>query len=204
MLSQRSGVLNIIGNTDISAIEDIYLKTIKARKMKREIKLQENSNIEVVFSEHERKVCALIPYEKIKELVMDEAIDIITEPVCSSSSCAENGFCECEPINENCEFECINISIEESIKCLFESACNEYADLFAKKHGMLFDGWESDYEKIIACFDDHYYVKLHVIRQNIDEKHGVDTFFNWYRSVENGSTVNYSSYVKGAPITYNE
>lgn len=90
------------------------------------------------------------------------------------------------------------------LKQRYESACNEYAELFAKKHGMLFDGWESDDEKIIACFDDHYYVQLHVIRHNIDEKHGVDTFFNWYRSVENGSTVNYSSYVIGAPLTYNE
>lgn len=150
--------------------------------MKREIKLQENSNIEVVFSEHERKVCALIPYEKIKELVMDEAIDIITEPVCSSSSCAENGFCECEPINENCEFECINISIEESIKCLFESACNEYAELFAKKHGMPFDGWVSDEIGGYAWFADYYNVSMEVIRQNIDENHGVDTFLNWYIS----------------------
>lgn len=93
---------------------------------------------------------------------------------------------------------------KQTLKQRYESACNEYAELFAKKHGMLFDGWVSDEIGGYAWFADYYNVSMEVIRQNIDENHGVDTFFNWYRSVENGSTVNYSSYIKGAPLTYNE
>lgn len=90
------------------------------------------------------------------------------------------------------------------LKQRYESACNEYAELFAKKHGMPFDGWANNEIGGYAWFADYYNVPMHVIRQNIDENHGVDTFLNWYISVENGSLTNYSSYVIGAPLTYNE
>lgn len=48
----------------------------------------------------------------------------------------------------------------------------------AKKHGMLFDGLVSDKVGGYAWFADYYNVPMHVIRQNIDEKHGADTFLN--------------------------
>jgi len=92
--------------------------------------------------------------------------------------------------------------IKQTLKHRYESACNEYAELFAKKHDMSFDGWVLDDIGGTAWFAQYYSVNMDVIRQNIDGKHGKGTFFNWYQLVENGSLTNYSSYVKGAPLTF--
>ena len=43
----------------------------------------------------------------VTERLEDLAYEIVTEPQCSCSSCAVNGFCECEPINEDIMLETI-------------------------------------------------------------------------------------------------
>lgn len=92
--------------------------------------------------------------------------------------------------------------MSKELKDRYESACNEYAKKFAKKHNISFDSWILEDVGGIAWFDQYYAVSMDVIRQNIDNKHGLGTFFNWYTVLENGSQINYRSYVKGAPITF--
>jgi hypothetical protein len=68
------------------------------------IRITDKDTIDVMFADGERTATASISLTKLKELIMDEALDIITKPVCSCSSCAVNGFCECDPINEDMEY----------------------------------------------------------------------------------------------------
>lgn len=75
------------------------------------IKITNNDTIEIIFADGKRTATASICLEKLKELVMDEALEIITKPECSCSSCAVNGFCECDPINEDMEYAGIYLSV---------------------------------------------------------------------------------------------
>jgi len=92
--------------------------------------------------------------------------------------------------------------MNKELKQRYESACNEYAEKFAKKHKISFDGWVLEDVGSVAWFEEYYNVSMDVIRQNIDDRHGSRTFYGWYRTIENGSHTNYSSYVKGAPLTF--
>ena len=74
------------------------------KKTKTMIQINETDKINILFCDGEDVATASIPYERLKELLMDEAYEIITTPECRCSSCAENGFCECDPINEDMEF----------------------------------------------------------------------------------------------------
>lgn len=67
-------------------------------------KINEKDSIEVVFADGEKTATASISYKRLKDLLIEDAYDIITTPDCGCSSCAENNFCECDPINENMEF----------------------------------------------------------------------------------------------------
>lgn len=69
-----------------------------------ETKINENDTIKVVFADGENTATASISYSRLKELLIDDAYEIITTPVCGCSSCAENNFCDCNPINEDMEF----------------------------------------------------------------------------------------------------
>jgi len=75
------------------------------------IKLTEKDSIDVMFADGTNTTTACIPLSKIKELIMDEAYEIITRPECNDSSCAVNNFCECDPINEDMEFAGIYVSV---------------------------------------------------------------------------------------------
>jgi hypothetical protein len=75
-------------------------------------KLSEKDWIEIMFVDGSNTATAIIPYSKIKELLMDDAYEIITKPNCNDSSCAINGFCECNPINEDMEFAGIFVCVE--------------------------------------------------------------------------------------------
>lgn len=75
------------------------------------IRITDEDTIEVMFADGERTTSASITLTRLKELIMDEANDIITEPECRSSSCAVNGFCECDPINEDMEYAGIYLSV---------------------------------------------------------------------------------------------
>ena len=75
------------------------------------IRITDKDTIDVMFADGERTATASISLTKIKELIMDEALEIITTPECSCSSCAVNGFCECDPINEDMEYAGIYLSV---------------------------------------------------------------------------------------------
>ena len=77
------------------------------------IKLNEKDTIEVVFIDGQKKATAIIPYSKIIELIEQEAYEIITKPECNCSSCAVEGFCECDPVNEDMEFSGIYVNIND-------------------------------------------------------------------------------------------
>lgn len=74
-------------------------------------KIGKNDGIEIVFADGIKTATAFISQAKIKELLLDEAYDIITTPECDSSSCAVNNFCECSPINGDMEFAGIFVRI---------------------------------------------------------------------------------------------
>ena len=73
-------------------------------------KLNKGDGLKVMFADGVNTTSAFIPLSKIKHLIMDEANEIITKPECSSSSCAVNNFCECDPINEDMEFAGVYVS----------------------------------------------------------------------------------------------
>ena len=68
------------------------------------IRITDKDTINVMFADGSKTATASITLTRLKELVMDEAMKIITNPECNSSSCAVNGFCECDPINEDMEY----------------------------------------------------------------------------------------------------
>lgn len=75
------------------------------------IRITDKDTINVMFADGERTTSASITLTRLKELIMDEAHDIITKPECKSSSCAVNNFCECEPINEDMEYAGIYLCV---------------------------------------------------------------------------------------------
>jgi len=74
-------------------------------------KLTEKDSIDVMFADGEKTATAIIPIAKVKELLMDEAYEIITTPDCHESTCAVNGFCECNQINEDMEYAGMFLSV---------------------------------------------------------------------------------------------
>jgi hypothetical protein len=76
--------------------------------------LKRTDGIEVLFlNKKGKQVSCYIPETRIKELIEDEAYNLITEPNCNESSCAVNGFCECPPINEDMQLSYLAICIDE-------------------------------------------------------------------------------------------
>ena len=75
------------------------------------IKINEKDSVEVVFVDGEKTATASISYKRLKELLLDDAYEIITTPDCDCSSCVENNFCECDPINEDMEFVGMFLSV---------------------------------------------------------------------------------------------
>ena len=75
------------------------------------VKLTKKDGLKVMFSDGVNTTSAFISLAKIKELIMDEAYEMITIPECNSSSCAVNNFCECDPVNEDMEFAGIYVSV---------------------------------------------------------------------------------------------
>lgn len=75
------------------------------------IRITDKDTIDVVFADGERTATASISLTRLKELIMDEALEIITTPECSCSSCAVNGFCECDPVNEDMEYAGIYLCV---------------------------------------------------------------------------------------------
>jgi hypothetical protein len=64
--------------------------------------LKNDDYLEFVFTTpNGQEVSAFISISKIIESVEDYAYEVITTPECSCSSCAVEGFCECDPINED-------------------------------------------------------------------------------------------------------
>lgn len=66
--------------------------------------LSKGDYINIEFTDGKKSVVAMIPYSKLKELILDEAYEVISKPECNNSTCDVNGFCECDPINEDMEF----------------------------------------------------------------------------------------------------
>jgi len=74
--------------------------------------LTKNDGLNFVFKTKENKeVTAFIPLSKIIERLEDEAYEVVTEPSCICSSCSVNGFCECNPINEDAKFKHVELSV---------------------------------------------------------------------------------------------
>lgn len=75
------------------------------------IRITDKDTFDVMFTDGERTISASITLTRLKELIMDEAYEIITQPNCGSISCAVNGFCECNPINEDMEYMGMYLSV---------------------------------------------------------------------------------------------
>ncbi len=75
------------------------------------IRITNKDTIDVMFADGERTATASISKSRLIELLMDECLEIITTPECSCSSCAVNGFCECDPINEDMEYAGIYLCV---------------------------------------------------------------------------------------------
>ena len=75
------------------------------------IRITNKDTIDVMFADGERTATASISQSRLIELLMDECIEIITTPECRCSSCAVNGFCECDPINEDMEYAGIYLCV---------------------------------------------------------------------------------------------
>jgi hypothetical protein len=75
--------------------------------------LKDSDGIEFVYKTAEGKeISVVIPTQKIIDLCEDKAFEEITQPECGESSCAVNGFCECDPINEDAELQYIKVSVD--------------------------------------------------------------------------------------------
>jgi hypothetical protein len=75
-----------------------HLALTSNNNMQGYIKLTKKDSIVLVFADGINTCTATISTEKLKELIIDHGYEVITEPICNSSSCAVNNFCECKPL----------------------------------------------------------------------------------------------------------
>ena len=75
------------------------------------IRITNKDTIDVCFSNGKRTATASITQSRLIDLIMDECLEIITTPECGCSSCAVNGFCECDPVNEDMEYAGIYLCV---------------------------------------------------------------------------------------------
>ena len=72
--------------------------------------------------------------------------------------------------------------------------CQDYVDLFCKKHNLTFKGWEGNKPGTIARFKD-YIIDFEDIRLDIDTNQHKDHFKNWYYlRLDKKLNYNYKSY----------
>lgn len=69
-----------------------------------------------------------------------------------------------------------------TLKEKYDSACNEYAKKFAKKHGLRFGYWVGDRTGYMACFNGDCFMSMVDIRLDIDDNIPVYEFEQWYYS----------------------
>ena len=85
-----------------------------------------------------------------------------------------------------------------NIKQRYENCVMQYIEKFCKKHELEFEGWIGNYFGEIAYLSDMV-VDFYDIRLDIDNNIDKKTFKEYYYyNLENGKTINYRSYLKGA------
>ena len=96
------------------------------------------------------------------------------------------------------------------LKKQYENSCNEYVQRFAKKQGLLFDGWVGSIGEI-AIFDSKHPLKLHDIQIDLHTKQLKGLILEWLNgSIEfhlshpNVQYVNYEAYIMGGRYSEEE
>lgn len=99
----------------------------------------------------------------------------------------------------------------KELKKQFAEVCEEYLRRFCKKHEISYeeDSWVGGDVGTVAMVGD-YFFGLDEIRYDIDHDCPEDAIFEWYdytlriHSLGCEKTINFKSWVKGAPLPYNE
>lgn len=88
------------------------------------------------------------------------------------------------------------------LKQKYESACNEYLEIFCKKQGMDNEGWVADEIGGIAVCSDFYF-NFHNIILDINSNQPKGKIIDWYHEnlYPNKKTINYYHYTKGLMIS---
>lgn len=90
-------------------------------------------------------------------------------------------------------------TVPSKLKKRYEDVCNEYLQLFIKKHGYEFSFWVGDDVGDCACFIDQYFFSFSDIAYDINTKCKKGLIFEWHDyNLELGeNAINYYSYSKG-------
>jgi hypothetical protein len=89
------------------------------------------------------------------------------------------------------------------LKKQYENSCNEYVQRFAKKQGLIFDGWVGSIGDV-AVFSSQYPLKFNDIQIDLHTKQPKGLILEWLNgSIEfhlnnpNVQYINYESYIMG-------
>lgn len=87
------------------------------------------------------------------------------------------------------------------VKENYQNACNEYIDIFVKKHGYAFTGWVADEVGGLAEFIEQYFFNMDNITYDIDNKLKKDVIFRWQdycveREMAGNTSINLKNYSK--------
>lgn len=76
--------------------------------------------------------------------------------------------------------------MKKTLKQRYELACQEYAEKFALKHNMEFEGWVGDRVGETAFYSNCHTVSIEVLRDNIDKEHPIAFYHLWKNASNEG------------------
>ena len=85
------------------------------------------------------------------------------------------------------------------LKKQYEYVCNEYAERFSRKQGMVFDGWVANSAGGVAYCNDFFF-NFSDIALDMNSRQPKVAIIDWYYGNEDGKFINYYSYTKGLRI----
>lgn len=84
----------------------------------------------------------------------------------------------------------------------YDDSCNAFCELFAKKHGIIFDGWVGGIIGEIASFSDQYFFNISDVILELNTSQPKGHILEWHDKSSHSAFcgerhINYRSYVKG-------
>lgn len=87
--------------------------------------------------------------------------------------------------------------MSNKLKEQYEKCCNEYIEIFSKKHGIEFYFWIGDEVGSVSCFNHDFFFNFTDITFDINTNQPKNLIIEWHEREDLNINVNFSSYAKG-------